>query len=59
MIPDKLDTVEKTIIKLLQEGCSVSEISRLLGLDVTPVISGLVYKGILYSDNTFRGKLDL
>ena len=50
----KLDTVEKTTLKLLQEGYTVQETSKLLGLNLSPVIAELSYKGILNPDATLR-----
>ena len=48
------DMVEDTTLNLIQEGYTVSEISKLLGLNISPVIAELIYKGILYPDATFR-----
>ena len=49
-----LDTVERTVLQLLKEGYTVSEISRLIGLPTAPIISELAYKGVLNPDATFR-----
>ena len=48
------DTVEDTTLCLIQEGYTVSEISKLLGFNISPVIAELVCKGILYPDATLR-----
>lgn len=55
MKPDRLDIVEQTTIKLLQEGYAIPEISKLLGLNLSQVIEELSYKRILNPDATFRG----
>ncbi|MCL1998211.1 MAG: hypothetical protein FWG65_05520 [Turicibacter sp.] len=51
-----LDTVEKTVLKLLEEGYTLTEIARFLGLDLKPVLAELQYKQILKADNTFNLK---
>lgn len=50
----KLDIVEQTTVKLLQDGYTIPEVSRLLGLNLSPVVAELIYKGVLYPDTTFR-----
>ena len=53
---EKLDIniVEKTILLLLDEGCSQAAISEMLGFDAGYVIAELAYKGVLYPDASFR-----
>ena len=53
---EKLDIniVEKTILLLLDKGCSQAAISEMLGFDAGYVITELAYKGILYPDGKFR-----
>lgn len=49
-----LDLVEETTLRLLKAGYTISEISKLLGLNLAPVVAELAYKGILNADATFR-----
>ena len=48
------DMVEDTTLSLIQEGYTISEISKLLGFNISPVIAELIFKGILYPGATFR-----
>ncbi|MCL2400196.1 MAG: hypothetical protein FWC91_10720 [Defluviitaleaceae bacterium] len=49
-----LDIVEETTLRFLKAGYTISDISKLLGLNLAPVVAELAYKGILNSDATFR-----
>lgn len=53
-VTESLDTVEKTTLKLLEQGQTVPQISQLLGLNITTVIKELSHKKILNPDATFR-----
>lgn len=50
----KLDIVEQTVLQLLKQGRSSQEVSQILGLPITPIISELAHKKILKPDGSFN-----
>ena len=48
------DLVEETVIKLLTKGHSITNISKLLGFDITICKINLEHKGVLYPDGRIR-----
>ena len=49
-----INIVEKTVLRLLNEDYSQSDISDMLGFDIGCVIAELASKGLLYPDGSFK-----
>ena len=51
---DELDIVESTIIKLIEQGLTKTDISKMLGFDIQQAINELIYKGYINPDMSRR-----
>ena len=51
---EELDIVEATIMKLIDNGLTKTEITRILGFDIQRALNELIYKGYINPDMSRR-----